>query len=69
MAVSKHYCVSKKGDCYAFSNHGKGYEFPTRESAVEFGSDFASANDVEVVIYEAVAAIKPERAPVSVTTL
>ena len=56
--------IGEKGDTYL-----RDTEHKTREAALEDASERAASGDVTLVIYQAIALVKPQRAPVSVTPL
>jgi hypothetical protein len=64
MSTKTHFRLGDKGENYLFSQ-----EFETREAAQEEACDRAARSDVKVMIYQAVAEIRPERAPVSIVPL
>lgn len=64
MNNATHYRTADKGD-----NFLRDTEHKTREAALEEASDVAASRDVPQIIYQAIALVKPERAPVSVTPL
>lgn len=53
----------------AGENYIYGKEFETREAAIEEASERAASAETKVVIYQAIAIVKPERAPVAVQPL
>lgn len=64
MSTKTHFRIGDKGETYLYAE-----EYPTREAAQEEACERAASSEVKVVIYQAVAEIRPERAPVSIVPL